>query len=330
MPEYLTPGVYVEEVSFRAPSIEGVGTSTTGFAGVALTGPVFTPPSPNPGQTTAQNPAPELLTSFGDFQNIYGSYDSLTLSGTSYPNYLAMAVKGFFDNGGSQLYVSRVYVPNGGTDNGVAAAGTPSANSVAVTARFPGSNGNQQVTVNLKAARTQRITTLPAGSMVASAANTSSLAAAMQAGDTQMALNGPMPWGAPANVVVGSEVMAVTGTDATGTNLKVTRSASTAYSKGAAVLGQIGILFGAGLGANATQLTLSAGGATLTTTAAPTTTPAATTTPSGTGTSAPTTTPAATTTAAATTTPAATTTAAPKASAVSSGYRHSYRSRVNS
>ncbi len=33
MPEYLTPGVYVEEVSFRAPSIEGVGTSTAGFHG---------------------------------------------------------------------------------------------------------------------------------------------------------------------------------------------------------------------------------------------------------------------------------------------------------
>ena len=42
MPEYLTPGVYVEEVSFRAPSIEGVGTSTAGFAGVTLTGPTNT------------------------------------------------------------------------------------------------------------------------------------------------------------------------------------------------------------------------------------------------------------------------------------------------
>ena len=29
MPEYLAPGVYVEETSFRAKSIEGVGTSTT-------------------------------------------------------------------------------------------------------------------------------------------------------------------------------------------------------------------------------------------------------------------------------------------------------------
>ena len=31
MPEYLAPGVYVEETSFRSKSIEGVGTSTTAF-----------------------------------------------------------------------------------------------------------------------------------------------------------------------------------------------------------------------------------------------------------------------------------------------------------
>ncbi len=300
MPEYLTPGVYVEEVSFRAPSIEGVGTSTTGFAGVALTGPIYTAPSPNPGQTPVQNPAPELLTSFGDFQNIYGSYDNLTLSGATYTNYLAMAVKAFFDNGGSQLYVSRVFVPNGGADMGIATGGTLAPANVAVTARFPGFSGNQQVTVNLKSARTQRIATLPTGSLVASAANTSSLANPVLANDSKITLNGPLPWGLPANVLVGSELMVVTGSDPTGTKLSVTRSASTPYNAGTAVLGRIGTLSGAGLGANATQLTLSAGGAALTTTAAPTTgtTPAASTTSSSTTSPAPTTTPAATTTAA--------------------------------
>ena len=40
MPEYLAPGVYVEEVSFRSKSIEGVSTSTTGFAGMTRYGPV--------------------------------------------------------------------------------------------------------------------------------------------------------------------------------------------------------------------------------------------------------------------------------------------------
>jgi len=38
--EYLAPGVYVEETSFRAPSIEGVGTSTAAFVGPAATGPI--------------------------------------------------------------------------------------------------------------------------------------------------------------------------------------------------------------------------------------------------------------------------------------------------
>ena len=39
MPEYLAPGVYVEEVSFRAKSIEGVSTTTTAFVGRPATAP---------------------------------------------------------------------------------------------------------------------------------------------------------------------------------------------------------------------------------------------------------------------------------------------------
>ena len=39
MPEYLAPGVYVEEVSFRSKSIEGVSTTTTGFVGPTRYGP---------------------------------------------------------------------------------------------------------------------------------------------------------------------------------------------------------------------------------------------------------------------------------------------------
>jgi phage tail sheath protein FI len=35
MPEFLPPGVYIEEVAFGAHSIEGVSTSTTGFIGAA-------------------------------------------------------------------------------------------------------------------------------------------------------------------------------------------------------------------------------------------------------------------------------------------------------
>src|ERR1035437_1343638 len=102
MPEYLTPGVYVEEVSFRAPSIEGVGTSTAGFAGVTLTGPPANTPDPKLAK-------PQLLISFGDFQNIYGGYDNLTVSNTNpskNTNYMALSVKAFFESGGGQHYLS--------------------------------------------------------------------------------------------------------------------------------------------------------------------------------------------------------------------------------
>ena len=95
MPEYLAPGVYVEETSFRAKSIEGVSTSTTGFVGRTRRGPVF-------GITDSDTP--ELLTSFGDFERIYGGFDDIAGS----PNYLAHAVRAYFDNGGRRLFVSRV------------------------------------------------------------------------------------------------------------------------------------------------------------------------------------------------------------------------------
>ncbi len=71
MPEYLAPGVYVEETSFRAKSIEGVGTSTTAFAGPTLRGPVVPPIG------GSENASLELLTSFGDFVRIFGGLDPL-------------------------------------------------------------------------------------------------------------------------------------------------------------------------------------------------------------------------------------------------------------
>ena len=41
MPEYLAPAVFVEETSFRAKSIEGVGTTTTAFVGTFTDTPTF-------------------------------------------------------------------------------------------------------------------------------------------------------------------------------------------------------------------------------------------------------------------------------------------------
>jgi phage tail sheath protein FI len=255
MAEYLTPGVYVEEVSFRAPSIEGVGTSTAAFAGATLTGPI--------GQT------PVLLTSFGDFQNIYGGYGNLQLeSNTSDPkniNYLALSVKAFFDNGGSQLYVSRVFVPQSATNTGVASSGTPSASTVVVTARFPGSYANQVVKVALKATKTQQVSGLPPGSLLAlvpaGAASIASVQAAVAVADTQITVTPALAAAAPPFIAIDSELLAVTATDATNTKLTVTRgiSGTTAalHSAGAQVYPSVATV----------QTALVAGDTTLTTSA---------------------------------------------------------------
>jgi Bacteriophage tail sheath protein len=167
MAEYLAPGVYVEEVSFSAPTIEGVGTTTTGFAGPTLTGPVGGMPYgglPASGSAVVGSPAggvPQLLTSFGDFQNIYGGYGNLALGTTAANdiNYMAMAVQAFFTNGGSMLYVSRVFANKAGAtagtiDPGIATSGTTSTSNVTVAGRFPGAflNG-QTVTIALAATK---------------------------------------------------------------------------------------------------------------------------------------------------------------------------------
>src|SRR4051812_35515165 len=58
MPEYLSPGVYMEEVEIGGTPIEGVSTSTTGFAGETERGP-----------TEAT-----LITGLAEYQRNYGGY----------------------------------------------------------------------------------------------------------------------------------------------------------------------------------------------------------------------------------------------------------------
>ena len=141
MPEYLAPGVYVEETSFRAKSIEGVGTSTTAFVGPTRKGPFRL-------DEDAQE-TPELLTSFADFLRTYGGYADLEVSGGApNTNYLAHAVLAFFNEGGSRLYVSRVVSATAAAASAaVTPAATPAAQSVSFVARFPGASGNGTVRV---------------------------------------------------------------------------------------------------------------------------------------------------------------------------------------
>jgi uncharacterized protein len=84
MPEYLSPGVYVEEVDTGNKPIEGVATSTVGFIGVAERGP----------------DEPVLVTSFGEYTRSFGGYVN--------NRYLAHSVEGFFQNGGKRCFINRV------------------------------------------------------------------------------------------------------------------------------------------------------------------------------------------------------------------------------
>lgn len=89
MPEYLAPGVYVEEVSSGIKPIEAVGTSTGAFVGGAVKGPVA---------------EPVLVTSFTQFVDVFGGFHP--------DHYLAYAVRQFFTQGGGRCFVVRAFRPS--------------------------------------------------------------------------------------------------------------------------------------------------------------------------------------------------------------------------
>lgn len=99
MPEYLSPGVYVEEIDAGPKPIAPVATSTAGAVGVTRKGSL----------------APTLLTSYGDFARQYGAPldlpDDATRAvwdGRGHWWHAAQSVKAFFDEGGARLYFQRV------------------------------------------------------------------------------------------------------------------------------------------------------------------------------------------------------------------------------
>jgi phage tail sheath protein FI len=116
MPEYLSPGVYVEEIDAGPKPIEGVSTSTAGAVGVTAMGPT--------------SGKPELVTSFAEFTRKFGGFlpepDAATvnqwaLNPTEGGRWwqFPLTVKGFFENGGQRLYIKRVFAASA-----VASAGT--------------------------------------------------------------------------------------------------------------------------------------------------------------------------------------------------------------
>jgi phage tail sheath protein FI len=94
MPEYLSPGVYVEEVDTGSKPIEGVSTSTCGVVGVCERGPVD---------------VPVLVTSVGEYVRWFGGL--LRADDYGVHRFLPHAIDGFFTNGGKRVYVVRVLDP---------------------------------------------------------------------------------------------------------------------------------------------------------------------------------------------------------------------------
>jgi hypothetical protein len=96
MPTYYAPGAYIEEISGPRP-IEGVSTAVAAFVGFAPAG-------------TANQPV--LITSWQQYIEAFGKAEHDGRKNPHLPGaYLSYAVAGFFANGGSRCYVTRVLPP---------------------------------------------------------------------------------------------------------------------------------------------------------------------------------------------------------------------------
>jgi hypothetical protein len=85
MPEYLHPGVYIEEIERGPRPIEGVATSTAAFLGDAERGSI----------------TPRLVTSYKDYTRWFGDVFATS-------KFLPYVSSGFFENGGKRAYICRL------------------------------------------------------------------------------------------------------------------------------------------------------------------------------------------------------------------------------
>jgi phage tail sheath protein FI len=119
MPEYLSPGVYIEEIEIGGKPIEGVSTSTAGFLGRTERGPV----------------TPRLVTGFEDFRRVFGYYTD--------DSSLPFAIDGFFRNGGQRCFVGRIVRIKDQDSTKNAKIVTATSSSLDIKAIGPGSWGTR-------------------------------------------------------------------------------------------------------------------------------------------------------------------------------------------
>jgi phage tail sheath protein FI len=100
---YTWPGVYVEEISSAMQPIAGVGTSTAAFIGVSADITAGGMPKNAGGTAYPQAAAgtPVATNSWMEFTQNFGAIQTAN-------QYLAQAVFGFFNNGGTRCWVTRI------------------------------------------------------------------------------------------------------------------------------------------------------------------------------------------------------------------------------
>ena len=93
MPTYAAPGVYVEEVPSSQKVLTAAATAIAAFVG-------FTGRAPDDDPSDPDGVKPRLVTSWTQFENLYGGFAQGCM--------LPIAVRGYFDNGGTIAYIVRI------------------------------------------------------------------------------------------------------------------------------------------------------------------------------------------------------------------------------
>jgi uncharacterized protein len=122
VPEYLHPGVYVQEESSGAKPIEGASTSTAAFVGKAARG--------RPNRAT-------MVTSWAQFDRTFGGLDP-----GHKDHAMPLAVYQFFRNGGQRAYILRALYKGATPARGTVTVG---ATSITVTAAGEGEWANDYI-----------------------------------------------------------------------------------------------------------------------------------------------------------------------------------------
>lgn len=138
MGEYLSPGIYIDEVDRGPKPIEGVSTSTAAFLGLAPGGPANKP------------------VFIANWTQYVETFSALEEDGTRNPHmpgaYLSHAVYAYFNNGGSRCYVSRLVPSAAATTSKPRTVEIPTHGAKGATALIATAKAEEDVTLEIRLA----------------------------------------------------------------------------------------------------------------------------------------------------------------------------------